>query len=406
VGVQQVLEGIRVVEVANFVAAPAAGALLADLGAEVIKVEVHGGELYRLGTPRRQGHDNDFPESPAFQMDNRGKRSLTLDLARPAARAALERVIDGADVVLTNLLPERRERFGLDAKTLLARKPDLVFASLTGYGSEGKDANTPSFDYAAYWARSGMMHLTRAPDADPVYMRPGVGDHAAAMSLVCGILSALRVRDRTGRGQEVDVSLLQTGLYILGNDLALTLVTRENTLQHDRREPRNPLWNQYRAADGRWLFLVMADSQRYWPHLCRALGRDDLLHDERFTKAGRRLRNARALVDILDREFLAHALDEWSEILAKHKVIWAPVLEPGEAVADPQARAMGYFESVDHPTAGRFETVGPPFKLSGQPLRGDRPAPAVGADSEALLAAAGLTQDEIREALRPSGEDA
>jgi crotonobetainyl-CoA:carnitine CoA-transferase CaiB-like acyl-CoA transferase len=389
--VQEVLEGIRVIEVANFVAAPAAGALLADLGAEVIKVEVHGGELYRHGTPR--------------QMDNRGKRSLTLDLARPAARAALERVIDGADVVLTNLLPERRERFGLDAKTLLARKPDLVFAALTGYGSEGEEANTPSFDYAAYWARSGMMHLTRARGTDPVYMRPGVGDHAASLSLVCGILSALRVRERTGQGQAVDVSLLQTGLYILGNDLAPTLVTRENPLPHDRREPRNPLWNQYQTADGRWLFLVMADSQRYWPHLCRAIGRDELVSDERFTKAGRRLRDARALVEILDAVFLARPLEEWTEILAKHKVIWAPVLEPNEVVEDPQARAMGYFKTVEHPTAGRFETVAPPFKLSGLPLRGDRPAPALGGHNEAVLAAAGLTQDEIREALRPSGDD-
>ena len=401
---QAVLEGIRVVEVANFVAAPAAGALLADLGAEVIKVEVHGGEMYRHGTPRSGGYESDFSESPAFQMDNRGKRSLTLDLARPAAREALLCVIDRADVVLTNLLPERRERFGLDAKSLLERKPELIFAALTGYGSEGAEANTPAFDYAAYWARSGMMHLTRAPDAEPVYMRPGVGDHAASLSLACGILSALRVRDRTGKGQAVDVSLLQTGLYILGNDLAPALVTRQNPLQHDRRQPRNPLWNQYRTADGRWLFLVMTDSQRYWPHLCRAIGRDELLEDERFTKAGRRLRDARALVEILDAVFAARTLDEWSEILAKHKVIWAPVLEPTEAIDDPQARAMGYFKTVEHPTAGRFETVGPPFKLSDLPLRGDRPAPAVGADNAAVLADVGLTQDEIHEAVKPSDE--
>ena len=398
---QQVLEGIRVVEVANFVAAPAAGALLADLGADVVKVEVHGGELYRHATPRLGGYDSDFPESPAFQMDNRGKRSLTLDLTRTAAAEALRRVIDGADVVLTNLLPERRERFGVDAASLRSRRPELIYAALSGYGSEGEEANTPSFDYTAYWARSGMMHLTREADAHPAYLRPGVGDHAAAMSLVCGILSALRVRDRTGQGQEIDVSLLQIGLYILGNDLAPTLVTRENPHPRDRRAPPNPLWNQYPVAGGRWLFLVMIDSQRYWPHLCRAIERADLIDDPRFDKAGHRLANTRELVEILDGVFAARTLEEWSRVLPKHKVIWAPVREPREAVLDPQARAMGYFKRVDHPSAGPFETIAPPFKLSATAPSGDRPAPALGEHSEQVLREAGLADDEIRSALAP-----
>jgi crotonobetainyl-CoA:carnitine CoA-transferase CaiB-like acyl-CoA transferase len=145
----------------------------------------------------------------------------------------------------------------------------------------------------------------------------------------------------------------------------------------------------------------MADSQRYWPSVCRALGREDLIADERFNKAGRRLRNARELVEILDELFLGRTLDAWSEALTKHKVIWAPMLEPREAIDDGQARTMGYFKTVDHPTAGRFETVAPPFKLSAAPLHGDRPAPALGADNQAVLSGAGLTADEIREALEP-----
>jgi crotonobetainyl-CoA:carnitine CoA-transferase CaiB-like acyl-CoA transferase len=244
-----------------------------------------------------------------------------------------------------------------------------------------------------------MMHLTREAESDPVYLRPGVGDHAAAMSLVCGILAALRVRESTGVGQEVDVSLLQIGLYILGNDLAPTLVTRQNPPARDRRCPPNALWNQYRVADDRWLFLVMVDSQRYWPHVCRALGLENLIDDARFNKAGRRIRNARELVEILDAVFAERTLEQWSRELAKHRIIWAPVLEPREAIDDAQARAMGYFTTVEHPTAGRFESVAPPFKLSATPPSGDRPAPALGADNESVLRAAGLDEGEIREAL-------
>ncbi|MFQ5697187.1 MAG: CaiB/BaiF CoA transferase family protein [Myxococcota bacterium] len=396
---EQALSGIRVVEVASFVAAPAAGALLADLGASVVKVEIPGGEIYRHASLRAAGHRSGFPESPAFQMDNRGKRSLVLDLKRPAAGRALLRLVDGADVLLTNLLPERRRRFGLDPQALLARRPELIYACLTGYGSEGPDANAPSFDYAAYWARTGMMHLTRECEETPAYLRPGVGDHAASMSLVAGILAALRVRDRTGRGQVIDVSLLQVGLYILGNDLSPTLVTRENPDPRRRRQAPNPLWNQYPTRDGRWLFLVMIDSQRYWSALCRALERDDLIADPRFRKAGYRVANSAALVEILDAIFRSRTLEEWTERLSRGRLIWAPVLEPREAIVDPQARAMGYFERVNHPSAGRFETVGPPFKLSGTPLVADRPAPALGADSVEVLREAGLDPEEIEELL-------
>ena len=304
------LAGIRVVEIASFVAAPSAGALLADLGAEVIKVEVPEGELYRHTRPRMNGFSADIDLSPAFEMDNRGKRSLALDLTRPEALEALQAVIDRADVVLTNLLPGRQRRFGLDAATLRARKPALVHATLNGYGTRGDEADRPAFDYTAYWARSGMMDIMRAPDATPAFLRPGVGDHAAGMSLVCGILAALRVRDQTGEGQAVEVSLLQIGMYIQGNDLAQVLVAGESPPMHDREAPRNPLWNLYPTKDARWLMLVMVDSIRYWPSVCRALGREDLVLDPRFAGPVERFKNARALVAIFDPIFRARTLDD------------------------------------------------------------------------------------------------
>ncbi|MBW2280796.1 MAG: CoA transferase [Deltaproteobacteria bacterium] len=393
------LEGIRVVEIASFVAAPAAGALLADLGADVVKVEVPQGEIYRYATPRTAGYDSDFSEAPHFHMDNRGKRSLTMDLSQPAARAALDRVIDGADVVLTNMLPERLERFGLDGPTLCGRKPGLVFASLSGYGLEGEERNNPAFDYTAFWARSGLMHQMHEPDSPPAFLRPGVGDHSAALSLTTGILAALRVRDQTGVGQQVAVSLLHIGYYIQGNDAAVSLVTRQTPPRHDRRSPRNPVWNHYPVKGGRWLFLVMIESDRYFPLLCQALERPELAEDERFTDAVARYRNRETLVEILDAVFIERTLDEWETILGRHRLIWSPVRTLGEAVEDEHAHATGMFGTISHPSAGDFRTIAPPLKMSGHPMPGDRPAPELGADAEQVLREAGLSPDEIKAAL-------
>jgi crotonobetainyl-CoA:carnitine CoA-transferase CaiB-like acyl-CoA transferase len=222
------LEGVRVVEVATFVAVPAAGAMLADLGADVIKVEVPPrGEIYRRGRLRYVGYtDCDFSEHPPFQMDNRGKRSVILDLTRSEAREALLLMIDRAEILITNLLPARRKKYGLDHASLHARHPGLVVGAISGYGHGGEEADRPAFDYTAYWARTGLMDAMRDEGLPPSLQRPGVGDHAAAMNLVCGILSALRLRDADGQGRYVDVSLLQTGLHIAGNDVSNALVTR------------------------------------------------------------------------------------------------------------------------------------------------------------------------------------
>ncbi|MDG2335627.1 MAG: CoA transferase [Myxococcota bacterium] len=399
------LAGIRVLEVATFVAAPAAGALLAELGAEVIKMEVPAGELLRHTRPRHNGFRSDFDGSPQFEMENRGKESLALDLNNPAARAALLKVIDGVDVVLTNMLPGRCRRFGIDPESLREKRPELIYASLTGYGNRGAEADSPSFDYAALWARTGMMDLTRDPSAPPAFLRPGVGDHSAALSLVCGILAALRVRDAGGGGQVVDVSLLQTGLYLQGNDLSQTLATGNPAPMHDRSAPRNPLWNHYETRDGRWVMLVMIESGRYWPGFARAIGRPELEADPRFVGPVERYRQNRELVEILDAVFAAHSLSEWEEKFAGHSVIWAPVRRLEETRDDPQIQTMGYFRTVEHPELGAFETVGPPLSMSGHPMPSNAPAPGLGADSSQVLRAAGLNEIEIEAALAPPGGD-
>lgn len=397
------LSDVRVVEIASFVAVPAAGALLADLGAEVIKVEVPGGETLRHATPRRMGYRSEQTESPHFQMDNRGKRSLALDLTQPPARAALRRVIATADVVLTNLLPKRLVKFELDATRLRAERPALVFASLNGYGTRGPDADTPAFDYTAYWARSGLMDTMRDVGSPPAYLRPGVGDHAASLALVSGILAALRERDRSGVGQEVEVDLLRMGFYIAGNDASLVATTDQDVLRHDPSGPRNPLWAHYRTADDRWVFLVMIDAQRYWPAVCRAIERPELEHDERFADDRGRYRNSAELTAILADVFAEHSLADWEARLADHPLIWSPVRTLREAMHDPQVAAMDVLADVDHPEAPGLRTVAPPVRLSGHPMDGTRPAPALGADGRAILEAAGCSGDEIEAALGGHG---
>jgi crotonobetainyl-CoA:carnitine CoA-transferase CaiB-like acyl-CoA transferase len=389
------LSGIRVVELASFVAAPAAGALLADLGAEVIKVEVPWGEFYRHALPRLAGYDSDFPLAPHFQMDNRGKRSVALDLALPKAAAALQRLVDRADVLLTNMLPTRLAKYGFDPAVLQAKRPELIVARVSGFGPVGPEANAPAFDYSTYWARTGFMDTLHEPVAPPAFQRPGMGDHSASLALVVGILSALRQRDRGERGQVIDVSLQHIGFYITGNDTAATLATGQTPPRHDRRAARNPLWNHYPTYDDRWVFLVMIESDRYWPQLVRAVGLEELASDERFSDAVARYRNRVELIRLLDERFRSKTLVEWTELLARHPVVWAPVLTLAEAVLDPQANAFGSFPTVRHPTAGPFRTVAPPLQMSGHPLDGTAPAPEVGVDTAVVLREAGLSEEDI-----------
>jgi len=389
------LDGIRVVEVASFVAAPACGALLADLGAEVIKVEVPWGEIYRHSQPRFAGYDSDFAGSPHFHMDNRGKRSLALDLALPQAVEALHRVVGTADVLLTNLLPARQRKYGLDPEALHERQPDLIIARLSGYGPEGECADEPAFDYSTYWARTGLMDQLHEPDAPPPFQRPGMGDHSASLALAVGILAALRTRERDGRGQVIDVSLQHIGFYIEGNDAAMTLVTGQSPPRHDRRRARNPLWNHYRCKDGRWLFLVMIESDRYWKTFCQAVGAEALSSDPRYADAVGRYRNAEQLIAELDARFETRTRDEWAAILSRERLIWAPVLEVSEAVQDPPALAYGSFPTVDHPELGRFRTIAPPLRMSHSPMPGTAPAPRLGADTRAILEETGVDAESI-----------
>jgi formyl-CoA transferase len=251
------------------------------------------------------------------------------------------------------------------------------------------------FDQTAFFALSGLMDQQRDPDSPPAFPRPGAGDHSTALALVSGVLAALRLRDRTGQGQVVDVNLQQVGLYVNGNDTSQSAVTGEVPPRHDRTAPRNPLWNFYRCADDRWLFLVMLDSNMYWPGLLEAIDRRDLAADQRFGDAVARFKNTRALTAILDEVFAARPLDEWTAHLAQHRVIAAPVLTVAEATADPRARENGCLVEVDHPEFGKFTSVAPPFQISGFRLTGETPAPGLSQHTAEVLREAGVAEDAI-----------
>jgi crotonobetainyl-CoA:carnitine CoA-transferase CaiB-like acyl-CoA transferase len=387
------LAGLRVVEVANWVAGPAACALFRDMGAEVLKVEPPAGDTLRQFKMRNLGYDTDL--NTAFEIDNRGKRSIVIDLEKPSARGVVERLVADADVFLTNLTTPRREKYGLTFESLSRVNPRLVYTSLTGYGTTGPDQGRPGFDFAAFWARSGLMGSLGEPPSPPPLCRGGQGDHTTALNLVLSTLLALRVRDQTGRAQYAEVSLYGTGMWTLASDLSAALVTRTHPPRHDRTAPANPIWNTYRTSDGRWILLVHPDSQPFWPRFCAAVAEPGWAADPRFDSPPRRTAANRELAAAISERFARRDYAHWAHALDREKLIWAPVATLDEVVNCPQARSIGAFAALEHPQHGRFETMAAPFALAGAEIAPKGCAPELGAHSREALAEHGFTADEI-----------
>ena len=337
------LDGIRVVELGVWVAGPGAGGVLADWGADVVKVEAPSGDPMRRMLAVAGGGREDLP-SPPFDLDNRGKRSIVLDL--PSQSEVVERLLATADVFLTNLRPDAVRRLGLDPEGVCLRHRRLVYASLTGYGRQGPDAGRAGYDVGAFWARSGLAAMAVPPDQPQLHFRGGVGDHVTAITTVAGILGALLERERTGRGRVVETSLLRTGIWSLGWDLGLAMRFGRLLPPQARTEQGNPLINVYRAADERWFWLLGLEGDRHWPGLLRAIGEEGWADDERFRTTRDRRRHAAELISLLDARFAARTRDEWTTAFDAHEVWWAPVNTPEDVLADPQAIAAGAFVDV------------------------------------------------------------
>lgn len=377
------LEGVRVVELGVWVAGPAAGGILADWGADVVKIEPPAGDPGRM-FGRMLGVDGE--SNPPFEMDNRGKRSIVLDLTSAAGAATVRQLLAGADVFLTNVRPAALMRIGLDFTAVTAANPRLVYGLITGYGENGPDADRAAYDVAAFWARSGLAHLLTRPGDTPPFQRGGMGDHMAGMTLAAAVCAALVARARTGAGQLVSTSLYRQGAYTVSFDLNTFLLTG-NTIAIGQRETMgNPCMNNYVAADGRRFWIVGLQAGRHWPPLCRAVGRPEWLTDPRFDTPQARAANAVELIASLDEIFATRRLDEWAETFATEPdFFWSPINTLEDVVGDEQFHAAGgvvYVPDGD----GSTPMVATPADFHGTPWEPRSAAPRLGEHTDEIMA--------------------
>jgi crotonobetainyl-CoA:carnitine CoA-transferase CaiB-like acyl-CoA transferase len=373
------LSELRVVELGVWVAAPAAATLLADWGAEVIKVEPPAGDPMRhvFGS---LGIGDEMP-NPAFALDNRGKRSVVLDLRRDEDRERMEELLASADVFVTNLRPDALDKLGLEAEATVARHPRLVYASISGYGLRGDDRNRPTYDIGAFWARSGLSIQMADRDGVPLNARGGIGDHITGLAALSGILAAVMEQRHTGRGRVVEVSLLRTGAYVLGWDLGLQATLGKVAGSEPRDRNQAPLMNPYRTADGRWFFFTGLETARHLPAVCRALGRPDLLEDPRFESAGAVRKNRVEVIALLDELIAERPMDEWVERFEAEGVWWAPAQNPAEVLADPQFLVNDGLVEIE----GSGISVRGPVSFSDVPAGTARPVPGLGQHTDEVL---------------------
>jgi crotonobetainyl-CoA:carnitine CoA-transferase CaiB-like acyl-CoA transferase len=389
------LAGIRVVELAMWVAGPSTAVVLADWGADVIKLEdPNGGDPIRGMTTRTMA-DPDARVRPPYELDNRNKRSVTVDLRRPDGREFALKIIERADVFVTSLRLDALERMQLDYAALAARNTRLIYASLNGYGHRGPDRLRPAYDYAASWARSGLMATIQEPGAPPPAQRPAMIDHAVGLGLAGAISAALLARERTGKGRELTISLFSMGLWMNATDLTIGLFTGRCPESESRTQRINPLWSSYCCKDGKWIYFVMVQADRYWKQFCAALERPEWEHDPRFADAGERGRNCAAMIAAIDAAVATRTRDEWAPILDRHQLIWAPVHTDAEVLGDPQAAAIGAFAPVDHPHLPGCRVVNSPVEFGGVAPRPHRAAPELGQHTEEVALEVGLTWDDI-----------
>ncbi len=391
----QILQGVRIVEVAQWWFVPAAGAVLADWGADVIKVEhpVHGDPqrgLVTSGLIPATGGVNFMVEQP-----NRGKRSVGIDLAHARGLELLYRLVETADVFLTNFLPPARRRLRIDVDDIRRVNPRVIYVRGHGQGARGPDAEKGGYDAASFWCRGGIgQALTPAGAAAPVMQRAAFGDSTAGMTVAGGVAAALFRRERTGEPSVVDVSLLGTAMWVLAPDIIASKLLGFDLPLPDRTQAPNPIVNSYRTADGRWLFLNMLQPDRYWPDLCTRLGRPELITDPRFADGPARFAHRSECIRVLDDIFGARPLAEWRTLLADAEGVWAPMQTARELPDDPQAAANGYLPEIDRGDGTRFTLVANPvqFDEMSPPLR---PAPDLGQHTEEVLLDLGLTWEEL-----------
>ena len=370
------LHGVKVLELGVWVAGPAATGIMADWGANVIKVEPPTGDPQRavfgaLGVADQAG-------VPPFEIDNRGKRSVVLDLRTDDGLARMHELLADADVFVSNVRPAALRRMGLDPDALSARYPRLVYGLLTGYGTKGPDVDRAGYDVGAFWARSGLAHTLVAPGDNPPGVRSGQGDHTTGLSMCAGVMAALFDRERTGKGRVVETSLLRTGIYTIGWDVGVQLRFGKRTGTKRRAQNPAPQILNYTAGDGRSFWLLGLEGDRHWPGLLAAIDRPDLASREGFVTARDRSLNAEQVISELDAHFATQPYAHWTARFDEHDVWWAPLNSIPEAIEDEQVVAAGSFvDMTPQPGEAPYRAVNSPVDFSGyEPTYG--PVPRLG----------------------------
>ncbi len=393
------LAGLRVLDISSFIAAPAAAVVLGDWGADVIKVEGPDGD-----PNRRIMHDSsNYPKADVnypWQMDSRNKRSIVLDLKKPEARAALDRLIGKSDILICNFPPPVRDKLRLAYDDMKKVNPKLIYASLTGYGETGPDRDRPGFDATAYFARSGLLDAQRYEGGPPGVPGPAQGDRATAMALVSSILMALIHRMKTGEGSWVGTSLLGNGLWSCGVIAQAALVGAYLPHRPPPERPRSALGNIYRTSDDRWLQLTIVRADKLWAPLCEAMGLQTLIGDARFATEPERRKNSTELAALFSETFASQPYEHWRKALAAREVTFGVISRPSDVPDDQQAAACGAVVETAIPEMPR--TLANPIRLSFAEQRVAHAAPALGEHGAEILREAGLSAKEIA-GLKDSG---
>lgn len=388
------LAGVKVVEVSLFQQGPVAGMRLGDLGADVIKVEPKDGDPAR-GMMRIIGaHVGLKGRNYYFENCNRNKRSIALDLKTAGGKEIFLKLIAQADVFINNMSINAPLKLGIGPDDLLKINPRLIYAQGSGWGRKGADANELSFDYTGI-ARSGLMMSCGERGGPPAQILPGMGDELGGLILAWAVTAALYAREKTGKGQLVDTSLMGSIIALLGLIMAAPAILGEEFSREVRAEAGNPLWNHYRCLDDRWIAVAHIQPDRYWSNFCRAMDICDLEQDARFIDIEARSNNSKELIRILDERFASKKREEWLSKLKNEGCICTPVQSPSEVSNDPQALANNYFVHVDHPVWGKVKVVGFPWDFSETPASWRSEAPELGQHTEEILLELGYTWEDI-----------